>query len=101
MAKLILSVDHAVMQDSRLDLIDKLILSYVKNWEERNSVCFAKDGFFAGLFGEKDSVIRFSLHKLEALKLIEQISGTGGRLIRTPKSQETASPLPIKDVFEL
>jgi hypothetical protein len=101
MAKLILTVDHDVMHDPNLELLDKLILSYILNWEEKNLTCFAKDGFFASLFGEKDALVRFSLHKLESLKKIEQISGTGGRLIRSIKKEKTVSPVTAKDIFEV
>ena len=101
MAKLILTVDHAVMQDPRLDLLDKLILSYVINWESKSAKCFAKDGFFASLFGVKDSEVRFSLHKLEAYKLIEQIVGTGGRLIRTPKKENLSTPAQTINIFDI
>jgi hypothetical protein len=75
------------MRDPSLDLLDKLILSYVSNWEDKGKSCFAKDGFFASLFGVSDMEVRFSLHKLEALQKIDQICGTGGRLIRIKKSE--------------
>jgi len=101
MAKLILTVDHAVMQDPRLDLLDKLILSYVINWEEKNKACFAKDGFFAALFGVTENEVRFSQHKLEALKIIDQITGTGGRLIKSVRQEIPTTPDLIKDVFEI
>jgi hypothetical protein len=101
MAKLILAVDHDVMHDPSLELLDKLILSYVLNWEEKKLSCFAKDGFFASLFGEKDSAVRFSLHKLEALRKIEQVTGTGGRLIRSVKQDPVKREITITDVFKI
>lgn len=87
MAQRLIAINPEVMQDKRLELLDKLILSYVKDWENKSAACFAKDGMFAYLFGVQDNEVFFSLIKLEALGLIEQISGTGGRLIRTKKTE--------------
>lgn len=87
MAQRLIAINPEVMQDKRLELLDKLILSYVKDWEFKNACCFAKDGMFAYLFGVQDNEVFFSLIKLEALGLIEQISGTGGRLIRSKKTE--------------
>jgi len=101
MANLILAVNPTVMCDPRLDLLDKLIVSYVSNWEERNSCCFAKDGFLAALFGVPEGDVTYSLIKLETLQIIEQIRGTGGRLIKTKKVQTTLTPVQEKDIFDI
>lgn len=101
MATLVLAVSPAVMQDPRLELLDKLILSYVLNWEERGKSCFAKDGFFAGLYGVSDDEVRFSIFKLEAYKLITCIVGTGGRLIKSVKTENCPAPVVEKDIFEI
>jgi hypothetical protein len=101
MANLILAVNSDVMQDPHLDLLDKLILSYILNWEERNLSCFAKDGFLAALFGVPECEVTYSLIKLETLQFIEQIRGTGGRLIRSKKQQTKLAPVQEKDVFDI
>lgn len=101
MATLIIAVNHDVMQNPRLELLDKLILSYVINWEQRSKACFAKDGFFAGLFGVSQTEVTFSLVKLEVLGLIDQIYGTGGRLIKSITKEKVPGPEQEKDIFEL
>jgi len=89
------------MRDPRLDLLDKLLVSYVSTWEERKSCCFAKDGFLAALFGVPEGDVTYSLIKLEALQIIEQIRGTGGRLIKIKKTEATPTPVQEKDVFDI
>ena len=99
MATIIIAVNHDVMHHPKLKLLDKLILSYVLNWESKGKSCYAKDGFFAGLFGISEQDIRYSLFKLEALNLINCLPGIGGRLIRTAKKEIIITP--DKDIFEL
>jgi hypothetical protein len=101
MAQRLIAFNFAVMADPRLDLLDKLILSYIKDWELKGRPCFAKDGFFASFFGVGDGEILLSLLRLESLGLIEQIVGTGGRLIRSKKTENSPAPEIKKDVFEL
>ena len=83
MSTLILAVKQEYFQDEALDIIDRLILSYVSTWEDKNRTCFAKDQFFAMLFNVKEDFIILSLIKLETLGYITQVRGTGGRLIKT------------------
>jgi hypothetical protein len=101
MATLIIAVNQDVMHHPKLKLLDKLILSYVLNWESKGKSCYAKDGFFAGLFGVAEQDIRYSLFKLEALNLINCLSGIGGRLIRSERTEKTLDPVQEKDIFEL
>ena len=83
MSNLILSVNPKYMGDHRLELLDKLILSYVSTWEQKGRVCFAKDFFFAYLFGEKNETINFSILKLQELNLLHVVKSPGGRLLQT------------------
>lgn len=83
MKNLILSVNPKYMGDHRLELLDKLILSYVSTWEQKGKICFAKDYFFAYLFGEKNDTITFSILKLQELGLLHVVKSPGGRLLQT------------------
>ena len=100
MARLI-AIDPEVMSNKKLDLLDKLLLCYVLDWENKNSVCFAKDLFFSLLFGVSEAEVLISLYKLEGMGLIQQISGTGGRLIKSIKTQTEVIPWQDLDIFEL
>ena len=99
MSTLILSVKREYFEDEALDIIDRLILSYVSTWEEKNKVCFAKDRFFASLFNVKEEIILSHLILLEGRGYITQINGMGGRIIKTVENvrQEVDKEL---DIFE-
>lgn len=101
MATRLIAIDSDIMSNPKLDLLDKLLLGYVSDWESKGSVCFAKDRFFTQLFGVGESEIMISLYKLEGLGFIEQFSGNGGRLIKTKKSQITPTPYQDLDIFQL
>lgn len=87
------------MQDSRLDLLDKLILSYVSTWEQKGKVCYAKDGFFSSLFGESEDAVTYSILKLHTLKLLHMVKGPGGRVLQTLDSIARQEEREI-DIFE-
>jgi hypothetical protein len=96
---LILAVKQVYFQNESLDIIDRLILSYVSHWEERGSVCYAKDQFFSQLFNVKQEVILSHLSMLESRGYITQVRGMGGRVIKTVETvtQEVNNDL---DIFE-
>ena len=100
MARLI-AIDPEVMSNKKLDLLDKLLLCYVLDWEKKNSVCFAKDQFFSLLFGVSEAEVLIALHKLEGLGLIKQIAGTGGRLIKSVPTQTEVIPWQDLDIFQI
>jgi len=99
MKQLLIPMCPLIMSNRNLDLLDKLILSYVKNWESKGLPCFAKNSFFKELFGESEDAISFSITKLGALKLLRINSVPGGRLL------QYEIPLPVVqadlDVFEI
>jgi len=101
MDNLILSVDRAYMHDPRLELLDKILLSYISTWEKKGLTCYAKDGFFAYLLGESEESIQFSLAKCSALNLIFIVRGIGGRTIRTVKVIEITEEGTEPDIFGL
>ena len=100
MSNLILSIDPQYMHDSRLDLLDKIILSYVSTWEKKRQVCFAKDDLFYKITGEPENKIRFSLAKLETLNLLAIVRGNGGRVLTTIKSIAEETPENVTDIFD-
>ena len=101
MANLILSVNSVWMHDPELDLLDKLILSYISNWESRGNVCFAKDDFFEDLLGVSRDAVSFSLAKLEERGKITQIRGTGGRVLKIANRPSTPVIKCDFDIFEI
>ena len=101
MATLILTINSELMQRKDMDLLDKLIVSYIANWESRGSVCFAKDGFFEILLGVTRDEVTFSLIKLEERGLIKQIRGTGGRVLKTAKAIPDRVECTVGDIFEI
>lgn len=100
MGNLILSVNPEHMSDTRLDLLDKLILSYISTWEQKGLTCFAKDDLFSKLFGEPRDKIYFSLLYMEKLKLITQVSGNGGRLLKINKQISNEIEHDNRDIFD-
>ena len=101
MANLILSVNSVWMHDPELDLLDKLLLSYIANWESRGNVCFAKDDFFENLLGVTRDEVSFSLIKLEERGKIQQIRGIGGRVLKVV-TQAPKKPVCAEiDIFEI
>jgi len=99
MNNLLLSVNPEHMHNPKLDLLDKLILSYVSTWEQKGLVCYAKDSFFTQLFGEPEGHIQFSLAKLESLQLLHVVRGPGGRVLQTIKSLNVETQN-VTDIFE-
>ncbi len=99
MKNLILSVNPKYMGDHRLELLDKLILSYVSTWEQKGKICFAKDYFFAYLFGEKNDTINFSILKLQELQLLHVVKGPGGRVLQTIDAAIPEEKIDI-DIFD-
>jgi len=87
------------MSNPHLDLLDKLILSYVKNWESKGLPCFAKNSFFKELFGESEDAISLSIAKLGAMKLLRINQVPGGRHI------QYEIPIPVVqadlDIFQI
>jgi len=92
--------DQEIFSRPDLDLLEKLILSYVKDWESKGLACYAKDGFLAGFFGVSLDAVNLSLVNLERLGLIEQVKGSGGRIIKSLQSVKQESPK-VLDVFDL
>ena len=89
MSRLYMSLDPVAMQDPRLDMLDKVLYSYITSWEDKRQVCFAKDGFLANLLGVSDAQVTFSLIKMENIRLIAIVRGQGGRVLRSvPKTQQ-------------
>lgn len=100
MSTLILTLKQEYFQDETLDIIDRLILSYVSTWEEKGKTCFAKDQFFSRLFNVPEDYISLSLIKLETTGYITQVKGTGGRLIRTNQRIKQDIADSSFDIFE-
>lgn len=90
-----------VMGDTRLELLDKLLLSYVYNWENRGQICYSKNDFFANLFGVTPDAISFSVRKLETLKLVEITNVPGGRSIKSKEFIQSAQLQNEIDIFEI
>ena len=99
MSTLILAVKQEYFQDEALDIIDRLILSYVSTWEDKNRTCFAKDQFFSKLFNVKPEVILGHLAILEARGYIAQTFGMGGRIIKTVERIKPEPSIDL-DIFE-
>lgn len=99
MKQLLIPMCPHIMANRQLDLLDKLILSYVKNWESKGQVCFAKNSFFSELFGETQDAISFSISKLVTLKLLRCTQVPGGRCL------QYEIPIPVEqpeiNVFEI
>jgi hypothetical protein len=100
MSTLILAIKQDYFKDEALDLLDRLILSYVSHWEDRGSVCYAKDQFFSQLFNVKQEVILSHLALLEARGYITQVRGMGGRVIKTVETLKVES-CNVDDIFEI
>ena len=87
------------MSQKELDLLDKLVLSYVKNWESKGLPCFAKNSLFAQIFGESEDAISLSIAKLGAMKKLRVTQVPGGRLL------QYEIPIPVStedvDLFEI
>jgi hypothetical protein len=83
-----------IMSEKGLDLLDKLVLSYVKNWESKGLPCFAKNSLLGQLFGESEDAISLSIAKLGAMKKLRITSVPGGRLIQ----YEIPIPVSTEDV---
>ena len=83
MSRLYMSLDPVAMQDPRLDMLDKVLYSYITSWEDKRQVCFAKDGFLANLLGVSDAQVTFSLIKMENIGLIAIVRGSGGRVLQS------------------
>jgi hypothetical protein len=99
MATLILAIKQDYFKDEALDLIDRLILSYVSTWEEKGKCCYAKDQFFSKLFNVKQEVILSHLAILEARGYITQVFGIGGRVIKTVERIKPEPSIDL-DIFE-
>jgi hypothetical protein len=99
MATLILAIKQDYFKDEALDLIDRLILSYVSTWEEKGKLCYAKDQFFSQLFNVKQEVILSHLVILEARGYITQTFGMGGRIIKTVETVKKQVNTDL-DIFE-
>jgi hypothetical protein len=99
MSTLILAIKRDYFKDEALDLIDRLILSYVSTWEEKGKCCFAKDQFFSNLFNVKQEVILSHLVILEARGYITQVCGMGGRIIKTVERIKPEPSIDL-DIFE-
>ena len=99
MSTLILAIKQDYFKDEALDLIDRLILSYVSTWEEKGRTCFAKDQFFSNLFTVKQEVILSHLVILEARGYIAQTFGMGGRIIKTVERKKPEPSIDL-DIFE-
>ena len=99
MKQLLIPMCPHIMANRQLDLLDKLILSYVKNWESKGQICFAKNSFFSELFGETQDAISFSISKLVTLKLLRCTQVPGGRCL------QYEIPIPVEqpeiNVFEI
>lgn len=72
-----------VMGHPSLELLDKLLLSYIRNWESKSQTCYAKNDFFSKLFGETEDAISFSILKLQTLGFVEITQVPGGRCIKS------------------
>lgn len=94
MKTLLIPMCPHIMSQRGLDLLDKLILSYVKNWESQGLPCFAKNPLFAQIFGESEDAISLSIAKLGAMKKLRITSVPGGRLLQ----YEIPIPVPTEDV---
>ena len=92
--------DQKIFSRSDLDLLEKLILCYVKDWESKGLACYAKDGFFAQFFGVSLDAVNLSLVNLERLGLIQQLKGNGGRIIKSLDEVKSIPQTEI-DVFDL
>lgn len=99
MSTLILAIKQDYFKDEALDLIDRLILSYVSTWEEKGKLCFAKDQFFSKLFNVEQEVILSHLVILEARGYIAQTFGMGGRIIKTVERKKPEPSIDL-DIFE-
>jgi hypothetical protein len=99
MSTLILAVKRVYFEDQALDLIDRLILSYVSTWEDKGKCCYAKDQFFSNLFNVKQEVILSHLVILEARGYITQVFGMGGRIIKTVERIKPEPSIDL-DIFE-
>jgi hypothetical protein len=99
MSTLILAVKRVYFEDQALDLIDRLILSYVSTWEEKGKSCFAKDQFFSKLFNVEQEVILYHLVLLEGRGYITQVIGMGGRIIKTVERKKPEPSIDL-DIFE-
>lgn len=100
MSRLYMSLDPVAMQDSRLDMLDKILYSYVTSWEEKGQVCFAKDGVLSTCLGVSHSQVSFSLVKMEAMGLLEIVRGPGGRVLKSIPQEVTKNPEQDRDIFE-
>jgi len=99
MKQLLIPMCPHITSNRQLDLLDKLILSYVKNWEAKGQICYAKNSFFSELFGESQDAISLSIAKLGALKLLRVANVPGGRCL------QYEIPIPVQteeiNVFEI
>ena len=99
MKQLLIPMCPHIMANRQLDLLDKLILSYIKNWESKGQTCYAKNSFFSELFGESQDAISLSIAKLVALKLLRSTTVPGGRCL------QYEIPIPVQqpeiNIFEI
>jgi hypothetical protein len=100
MSNLILAIKQEYFQDQSLDIIDRLILSYVSHWEEKGRNCFTKDGLLAKLFNVTEESILTRLVILENRGYIEQVKGMGGRIIKIKSKEFKKTELDL-DIFNI
>lgn len=94
---LLLSIDLEIMSNEKLGLLDKLIFSYISNWEQKAGHCFVKEDTLSKITGENLDDIQTSIQKLVDLKLINQVKGIGGHMlkVRQPDTNLVAADMDI------
>lgn len=98
---LLLAIDLEIMSHPDLGLLDKLILSYIKNWEQKSGHCFIKDDTLSLITGENLEEIQKCIAKLVDLNLIYELKGIGGRALRIKEAGSNLVIQPDLDVFAI
>ena len=98
---LILAVDLEIMAHPDLGLLDKLVFSYILNWEKKSGHCFIKDDTLSLITGENVEEIQKSIQRLVDLNLIYELKGLGGRALRAKEAESNLVTQPDLDVFAI
>lgn len=98
---LLLAVDLEIMAHPDLGLLDKLLFSYISNWEKKSGHCFVKDDTLSLITGENGDEVQKSIDKLKSLNLVSELKGIGGRLLRVKEAESNLVTQPDLDVFAI
>lgn len=76
-------VDHHLLQDPNLKVLEVLIYCYIQSWLKTNEKCFISNARIAKDLGQKSGMIKYYIAKLESKGLLKRWHHNNTRYLKT------------------